>query len=475
MAAVGTVAPLYRWPRTNDELWWWVYGTWGIKIPRKKVCHDHCAPFTAFAEAYFGREPVTIWKASRGLGGKSRTLSCLGNTEIVTLGCKTRILGGSSAQSLNVHEASKEAWAHPNAPAHFLAKEPTIYTTHLNNGAEMIALTASQKSVRGPHPQRLRLDEIDEMELAILDAAMGMPMDAKNRAGDMILSQTVMSSTHQYPDKTMFEMLKRSKENSWPVRVWCYRENLFTPDNPTGWLTESLLERKKKEVSKRMWDTEFELQEPSFEGRAIDTDHVERAFNEDLGAFPGDAEVELTFEEPKRGSKYVTGVDWAKEKDWTVISTWIADRRQWRRVAWSRHGRRPWPQMIKKLDDRLSRYGGEVAHDATGIGNVIDDLIDYDKNKVEPVVLVGRRREDILNDYVAGIEGDHMVGPKIEYVYGEHKYATNDDLFGRGHLPDTIAADALAWSMRDQSVEIGTGFGGVNDEFVKDGNAWAVS
>ena len=47
-------------------------------------------------------------------------------------------------------------------------------------------LTASQKSVRGPHPPSLLLDEIDEMDLEIFDAALGQPMPQENWQGDII-------------------------------------------------------------------------------------------------------------------------------------------------------------------------------------------------------------------------------------------------------------------------------------------------
>jgi hypothetical protein len=51
---------------------------------------------------------------------------------------------------------------------------------------------ASQKSIRGPHPQRLRIDEADDVALGLLDAAMGQPMSKPG-----IAKQTVFSGTHQ--------------------------------------------------------------------------------------------------------------------------------------------------------------------------------------------------------------------------------------------------------------------------------------
>ena len=84
--------------------------------------------------------------------------------------------------------------------------------------------------MRGPHPQRLRIDEVDEMLLAVLDAAHGQPMD---RAG--VQAQTVISSTHQHPDGTMTTVLQRAAARGWPVYQWCYRDTL----EPPGWLTQA--------------------------------------------------------------------------------------------------------------------------------------------------------------------------------------------------------------------------------------------
>ncbi|MCP4455742.1 MAG: hypothetical protein GY809_30145, partial [Planctomycetes bacterium] len=219
-----------RPPQTDDELWITTQGFFGIKIPRTKVCDNHCAPFDAFADAYFARHPVSVWKASRGYGGKSYMLALLGMTEATTLGAQCNVLGGSGAQSLNVHTHCTEMWDWVNAPKTLLNKEPTKFDTHLNNHGHIRTLLASQTSVRGPHPQRLRLDEIDEMEMEILEAAQGQPMRKRG-----IETQTVMSSTHQYPDATMSKILARAKEVGWPIYEWCYKETMNLVD---GWLTE---------------------------------------------------------------------------------------------------------------------------------------------------------------------------------------------------------------------------------------------
>jgi Intein splicing domain/LAGLIDADG-like domain len=387
---------------------------------------------------------------SRGFGGKSFMLALLATCEAVWLGAESSVLGGSGAQSTNVHEHSNHLWHAPLAPMHLLADEPTKYSTVLRNGGRLNVLMASQRSVRGPHPQRLRLDEIDEMDMDILEAAQGQPMP---RYG--IQTQTCMSSTHQYADGTMSQILERARIKQWQIWVWCYRESVGTRDNP-GWLSPEAVMRKKDEVPERFWLIEYELQEPSFEGRAIDSAKVNNMFYGDMFPdFPGE---ELVFELPEPGRKYITGVDWAKEKDWTII--WTIDPyaktddgdTYWQTVAWNRVQRMPWPDMVRLVSDRVEMYPGVLIHDATGLGDVIDDHLALPRkhSKVIGVVLSGRKREEIFNEYISAIEDDQIFCPRIDYMYHEHLFVRGDDLFKTGgHPPDSFVAGALAWSGRN--------------------------
>lgn len=444
---------LTRPPATDEELYWAVYSLWNVKIPREQVCPNHSTPFAAFAEAYFARTPLSIWKASRGMGGKSRTLAFLVLTEAVLLGAEANILGGSGAQSINIHEAMRDGWDAPLAPNQMLTND-NMYETRLTNGAKVRALLASQRSVRGPHPQRLRLDEIDEMDVSILDSAMGQPMPSKT-----VDTQVVMSSTHQYPDKTMTEMLKRAGQQGYPVHEWCWKE---TSNKVDGWLSNSHIERTRKMVTKRMWEVEYDLQEPSFGSRAFDTEYVEKMFAGfgDHPDHPGqqvykhhdvDRGEQYEFEDPDvRHGEYITGADWAKEQDWTVIATFRVDVSPWRLVAYSRTRRKPYPFMVKLMNTRMQRYPGHGIHDGTGLGNVVNDYLD---ERATPFIMSGRARDDMLSEYVSAVENEQIVCPKVESTYTEHKYASLEDLYGRGkdvHLPDTVCAFALAWHKRNR-------------------------
>ncbi len=422
-------------PQTEDELRDFVFRTWGAEIPDEVVCECHTTPWRAFADAYFAKHPVSIWKASRGYGGKSFLLALLGLTEAVALGSDVNILGGSFEQSSNVLTYASKWWGLGSAPTHLLRSEPGAKETRLVFGNRIRALMASQRSVRGPHPQRLRLDEIDEMDLRILEAAQGQPMTTGG-----ILKQTVMSSTHQYADGTMTKILNRAAENGWPVYEWCYRENM----EPHGWLSNVEVETKKNEVTQGMWDAEYELQEPSPENRAIDTDAVKAMFLRELGVFTGEIGEYIEIEPPERFGLYSTGADWGKKTHFTVIVTVRGDCNPARLVAYERRRREPWPMMVGRFDQRLDRYGGLAAHDATGIGDVVADLI---KHSVKDVIMAGRNRADLLSEYIAAVERGEYVAPFITAIEREHRLASTDDVYSSAqqfHLPDGIAAMALA-------------------------------
>lgn len=425
-----------RFPENDSELWEFIANVWGIEIPWQRKCPDHCAPFDAFADAYFARSSVAVWKASRGFGGKSTLLALLAQTEAVVLGASVSVLGGSGAQSRRVLEVMDEAWQGKYAPRNMLASEPGNYLIRLTNNAKIVALLASSTSVRGPHPQRLRLDEIDEMKLNIMDAAMGQPMSKGE-----ISAHTVLSSTHHNPSGTMEEALKRAGQKGWGLFEWCYRECL----EPDGWLLQTEVDRKRNDVVSTMWDIEYELQEPSAEGRAFLPEKVDSAFHSEMGEFEGEEGRYLEFEAPLPHGTYIHGADWGHLRDYSVILTFRITDDLWTLVAFDRVNRRPWPDMVERLNERMRRYPGTAAHDRTGVGDVVKS---YFKHPVEDVVFTGQvAKRQIYSSYVAAIEKGVFSFPMVRVLYNAHKYCGTKDLYYDGHAPDEIVAAAVAYTL----------------------------
>ena len=421
---------------TDDELLAFVEATFGVHVPAVACCADHQSPAQAFCDAYFARHPVALWVGSRGFAGKTTLLGLLALTEAITLGVDVTILGGSGQQSERVLEVMTRMWNAPHAPRHLLETAPALRRTRFVWGNTVIALPASQTAVRGPHPERLRVDEADEIDFPVLEAAQGQPMD---RGG--VRAHTVMSSTHQYADGTMTALLRRAAGQGWPTYTWCWRETL----EPAGWLSQAAVDRKRSEVSVQMWNTEYELQEPVVTGRAIDSDAVEWTFDPTRGTvLAADLERGWQGEAPVTGNGvyYASGADWAQTVDYTVIATLRCDTRPLRLVAAYRTHRLLWPEMIAKFNDRIATYQGPAAHDHTGGGNVVGD---YVQGPVADVDLVGQARRDLFQNYIVALERHEIAMPRIEPFYTEHKFCRVEDLFGGGHPPDTVVACALAY------------------------------
>lgn len=486
-------------PTTDDELWDYVRTQYGIEIPRYAVCDDHDAPFTAFANAYFAREPMAMWLGSRGLSGKTFMAALLSYVEGTTLGASVNLLGGSLEQATIAHGYTRDWWAHPNAPRHLLLGDPTARETRLLNGGHERVLTASSKSVRGWHPQRLRIDEADEVKLEILDAALGQPMgrEADPSSGrPAVDSHVLYTSTHHYPHGTVTELKRRAAEQGWKVYQWCYRESMrrtvVVDGRPVqvGWLSEKEVENKRRTIPAAMWKVEFDLQEPSIEGRAISGPAVELAFGQTrFGVYEGglDEVIEtdccasgrqrrneateelraspeyralpeeqretwvrlmlLEVWRPCRNHEYATGIDWGKMTDWTVIATYRTDVTPWWLVAWERTQHQAWDWIVDRANRRVNRYPGKAAHDVLGVGNVNADLLTVD---AAPAALNGRARAGAFNAYILGIERGRLLHPRIKTLWYDHLYVTTKDLFVTGgHPPDSFIAGAIAWWTRD--------------------------
>jgi hypothetical protein len=438
------VVQLTRPPQTDDELHAVVEALWGVSIPRVQVCEGHVAPFTAFAHAYFSRPPnIALWYASRG-SGKSYMLALLSLTKAFVQEMDVTLLGGSMAQSQNVHEHNARLLAAPNAPRHALLKDTATEISTMSNSS-VRPLPASQKTVRGPHPNVTLLDEIDEMEYSIYSAAMGQAMPKKDRHGHEVNEYTVAASTWQNPIGTFTTVKREFEEKGLPVFTFCYRENL----EPHGWMTADYVERKRASVPSEMFRVEFDLGEPTGDARAFDMSKIE-LYGEVRAPLEGQGrttleDTEVVYAEPVGNRIYAAGADWAKSQDYTVIVVVDITEEPRRVVYWRRMRRQPYPTMFGAFDSAMKRYHAVGYHDGTGLGNVVHDLLESDANKF---VFVGRERTQMLLDYVTAFESGEYRIPRETPIFAEHKYCPNDAIYRRleesAHLPDTVAAMALA-------------------------------
>jgi hypothetical protein len=233
-------------------------------------------------------------------------------------------------------------------------------------------------------------------------------------------------------------------------------------------MTQDFVDGKRKTVSAQMWKTEYELNEPSGASRAFDLDALEEAFV----AYPrplqainkGDSENVWIWELPEPGGVYAVGADWAKEKDMTVIGVVRVDVHPKRLVKLTRINKRPYPVMIGMLNRDVEAYHAHGCHDRTGLGNVVEDYIEFN-DSVEGFTMVGRARTQLLLDYVAAAEHGEYILPtnivrdeldadgkpvilqQLEFFKRAHRATTVADVYAPGkwdsHLPDDVSMMSL--------------------------------
>ena len=226
--------------KTEEELRGWLEAYTGLKLPEKSVCPGHHSPWEIFKTIHLDRPSVALVLGSRG-SGKS-FLSALDTHLTSRWDPKhgTRILGGSKQQSAQIYEALQAivtdhdgTAGNDSAAIAQLRKEKAAYA----NGSRVEILAASSRSVRGPHVPSLKLDEVDEIDTEIREAAMGMCMGRLKRGEkrEAMTASVLMTSTCHRVNGPMAHLVDRAEKGEFPLFTMCAFEVLERcPDERSG-------------------------------------------------------------------------------------------------------------------------------------------------------------------------------------------------------------------------------------------------
>lgn len=130
-----------------------------------------------------------------------------------------RILGGSLAQADQIYNAISGFALHPGAAG--IARSMSKTRAEFITGSEVSMLAASATSVRGPHVPTLKLDEVDEIDPAIRDAALGMCMARRG-----VPAMITLTSTWHRVSGPMSELSERARGGEFPLYTFCAFEVL---------------------------------------------------------------------------------------------------------------------------------------------------------------------------------------------------------------------------------------------------------
>ena len=345
---------------SNEELAWFLERYLGIRIPDKRICPEHHAPFLFVADVFLGRVvDAVVWSCRSG--GKSLNAALLTFLDSHFRPMRdTRVLAGSFYQGKQVYDATLDFWQKPEWHQ-FLASELTKSETLLKNGSGYEVLTASQRSVRGPHPQRLKLDEIDELARDLYDAALSQP---QSRHG--IPASVIMTSTMHRPFGLMQEVIENRHKMALTLYRWCFLEVIERCDDvcekvqdpksidrgkhcslwedcqgrahdAVGYYAVEDVRKKKAQLPRDTWQSEWLVKRPTARDMVYDPEDLEAATSEEIPydpAYPSFGMADPGFVHP-------TAFCIAQERgdDVAVVAEWY-----WERVLLSERVR-----MIKEI------------------------------------------------------------------------------------------------------------------------------
>jgi hypothetical protein len=196
----------------------------GVRIPVWPVCAGHSAPFKMFSDQVLHRPSLSLWHGPRGSGKSFLSAIDTHLSSRFNPRYETRILGGSRAQSEQIYRAIVDVVLQSKAPSgndadtvrRLLASE-AVY----RNGSRVSILAASPTSVRGPHVPSLKLDEVDEIDPEIREAALGMVMELRGHRASVL-----MTSTWHRLGGPMAGLIERGRGGEFPVHSYCVFEVL---------------------------------------------------------------------------------------------------------------------------------------------------------------------------------------------------------------------------------------------------------
>jgi len=134
---------------------------------------------------------------------------------------ETKLLGGSKDQSLLSYKAMKIFRDATDPYNSRLVQDILMSRADFTNGSEVSILTASMTAVRGPHPQALKLDEVDEIDDEVYEAALSQPTSKYGHKA--VLG---MFSTNHNIMGQMDKALKNAEQHKHNIYKYCIWECL---------------------------------------------------------------------------------------------------------------------------------------------------------------------------------------------------------------------------------------------------------
>lgn len=220
-------------PKTDDELYEFIDLAYDVRLPRKVIEPGHRTPFQFVADLFFERVKNVVAFASRN-GGKTYAVALLNHLDMVFKpSCEIASAGAVRDQAdkcyryyqsfleldwfKDLNRRFEEITGKPLLPKDGSIKSKTQFNPDKlhQHGSLMEIITGTEKGLRGPHPNKARIDEVDLVEWSVLQTALSMA-----RSSGEIRGQNVFTSTRQLQDGSMQRLLDEASAKGLEIYEW---------------------------------------------------------------------------------------------------------------------------------------------------------------------------------------------------------------------------------------------------------------
>ena len=216
-------------PKNPSVLHWYIKSFLNLDIPRKQFCRKHVSPFKFISDMFFEKVWNSIAFANR-TGGKTTNAAVLNHLDMVFKPrCEIISAGSVKDQADRCYRYFLDFHLDNQYLDDLPMTDPTRSRTIYKNRSLLEVITGTIKSFNGPHPQKVRIDEVELMDWDVLQAGMSMSKSVKTREGKVFRAQMCLTSTRKTDTGTMQRLLDDAKKDTrqfggQKIYQWCIWE-----------------------------------------------------------------------------------------------------------------------------------------------------------------------------------------------------------------------------------------------------------
>jgi len=316
----------------------------------------------------------------------------------------------------------------------------------LTNGSEIITCAPSEKAVRGYSTDFLILDEADRIPREVIVGALATTVA---RHGSVVMITTPREIGSYFYQCFMDGMAAKksgklkgdvfgyvASHHNWEIGLQVFREEYIRGElTKVSQLDEHFLKAQKASLPDWEWKQEFEAEWAEQSGTYYSELYIESCvWDKNYRMFKNVIHkgiIEYIGESPISGKTYFAGMDFARDRDYTVVSICrVLDDGRFKIVYFLEMEGTKYNEQEPHIINALKNYGVRRAWaDRTGVGDAFVDyltrtayLVCDELEKIEPIYLSTQTKVKVFGNTIPIIGGGLIQFPNHPRLLKEMKF-----------------------------------------------------